>query len=157
MKKETDPGKGYGNIYTPHAGSMIITVQREAGLANRTMVLSPRRVKALRLLNSRIGLSVLGILVLSWIVLAVQAVRVPLLQQRLARMEKDAARLDTLERTLGELQQRYTQVQRMLGAAPAAPPQTPPESTGGGGAGVVPPGAAPMRTAVPVPGAAGRQ
>jgi hypothetical protein len=156
VKKQTDPGKGYGNIYTPHAGSMIITVQREAGLANRTLVLSPRRVKALRLLNSRIGLSVLGILVLSWIVLAVQAVRVPLLQQRLANMEKDAARLDTLEQTLGELQQRYTQVQRMLGAAPAAQPALP-ESTGGGGAGVVPPGAAPLRTVVPVPGAAGRQ
>ena len=156
MKKQTDPGKGYGNIYTPHAGSMIITVQREAGLANRTLVLSPRRVKALRLLNSRIGLSVLGILVLSWIVLAVQAVRVPVLQQRLAAMEKDAARLDTLEQTLGELQQRYTQVQRMLGAAPVTQ-EAPAESTGGGGAGVTPPGAAPVRTAVPVPGATGRQ
>ena len=47
----TDPNtkhKGYGNIYTPHAGSMIIQVQREGGLANRTIVLSPRRVRLRR-------------------------------------------------------------------------------------------------------------
>ena len=146
MTKRNTDGRGYGNIYTPHAGSMIITVQREAGLANRTLVLSPRRVKALRLLNSKVGLSALGVLVLSWIVLAIMAIRVPVLQNRLSRMEKDQARLDTLEQTLGELQQRYSQVQRMLGAAPVAQPQALPDSTGGGAAGVV-----------PVPGAAGRQ
>jgi hypothetical protein len=121
-KRHTDPnGKGYGNIYTPHAGSMIITVQREAGLANRTMVLSQRRVKLLRWLNSKYGRIAIGALALSWIVLAVLAVRVPMMQQRLERMERDQARLDTLQQTLGELQQRYTQVQRMLGAAPVAP------------------------------------
>ena len=121
-RRHTDPnGKGYGNIYTPHAGSMIITVQREAGLANRTLVLSQRRVKLLRWLNSKYGRIAIGALALSWIVLAVLAVRVPLMQQRLERMEKDAARLDTLQQTLGELQQRYTQVQRMLGAAPVTP------------------------------------
>jgi hypothetical protein len=121
-KRHTDPnGKGYGNIYTPHAGSMIITVQREAGLANRTLVLSQRRVKLLRWLNSKYGRIALGALALSWIVLAVLAVRVPMMQQRLERMERDQARLDTLQHTLTELQQRYTQVQRMLGAAPVAP------------------------------------
>ena len=122
-KRHTDPnGKGYGNIYTPHAGSMIITVQREAGLANRTLVLSQRRVKLLRWLNSKYGRLAIGALALSWIVLAALAVRVPLMQQRLERMEKDAARLDTLQHTLTELQQRYTQVQRMLGAAPVTIP-----------------------------------
>ena len=128
-RRHTDPnGKGYGNIYTPHAGSMIITVQREAGLANRTLVLSPRRVKALRMLNSKVGLTALGVLALSWIVLAFMAVRVPVLQNRLDRMEKDAARLDTLQQTLAELQQRYTQVQRMLGAAPVTPAAADPSS-----------------------------
>ena len=130
-KRHTDPnGKGYGNIYTPHAGSMIITVQREAGLANRTLVLSQRRVKLLRWLNSKYGRIAIGALALSWIVLAVLAVRVPLMQQRLERMEKDAARLDTLQQTLGELQQRYTQVQRMLGAAPLTPIAADSASTG---------------------------
>ena len=35
------PALSYGNIYTPHAGSMIIQVQRESGLQSRTIVLGP--------------------------------------------------------------------------------------------------------------------
>jgi len=41
---------------------------------------------------------------------------VPMLTYRISHMEHDAARLDTLERSLAELQKRYDQVQRMLGA-----------------------------------------
>ena len=48
---------GYGNIYTPHAGSMIIQVQRETGLANRTIVISERQVALLRIVGSRVGLA----------------------------------------------------------------------------------------------------
>ena len=46
-------GQGYGNIYTPHAGSMIIQVQREHGLANRQIVLTERQVKLLKSLATR--------------------------------------------------------------------------------------------------------
>ena len=42
---------GYGNIYTPHAGSMIIQVQRETGLANRTIVISERQVALVRIVR----------------------------------------------------------------------------------------------------------
>ncbi|NUQ22029.1 MAG: M23 family metallopeptidase [Gemmatimonadaceae bacterium] len=117
-----DPKKqkqGYGNIYTPHAGSMIIQVQREGGLANRTIVLSPRRVRLLRFILSRTGLVLGTALALIFAFFAIQAARVPILTNRLATMERDAHRLDTLEVTLSELQKRYEQVQTMLGAAPA--------------------------------------
>ena len=79
MKGPRQPAKGYGNIYTPHAGSMIINVQRESGLQNRTLVLTPRQVKLLRLLTSRYGLVIVGVVELSWAFFAVQDARVPLL------------------------------------------------------------------------------
>lgn len=114
--------QGYGNIYTPHAGSMVIQVQRELGLANRTIVLSPRKVRLLRFFTSRVGKGIAIVLGLSWIVLAYLALRVPLLTNRLQNLEHTAQRLDTLETTLSRLQYRYNQVHRLLGpsAAPAA-------------------------------------
>jgi murein DD-endopeptidase MepM/ murein hydrolase activator NlpD len=119
----TDPNggqkQGYGNIYTPHAGSMIIQVQREGGLANRTIVLSPTRVRLLRFVLSRTGMVIGGVLALIFVFFGIQAARVPLLTRRLATMELDAKRLDTLQVTLGQLQKRYEQVQTMLGASPA--------------------------------------
>lgn len=112
--------KGYGNIYTPHAGSMIIQVQREGGLANRTIILSPRRVRLLRFVMSRTGIGIGIVLAGMFIFFAVQAARVPILTQRLSHFERDAVRLDTLEQTLAQLTKRYEQVQTMLGASPSA-------------------------------------
>ena len=119
----TDPNgghkQGYGNIYTPHAGSMIIQVQREGGLANRTIVLSPTRVRMMRFILSRTGMMIGAALALVFIFFGIQAARVPLLTRRLATMERDAKRLDTLQVTIDQLQKRYEQVQTMLGASPA--------------------------------------
>jgi len=113
--------RGYGNIYTPHAGSMVIQVQREGGLQSRTIVLSPRQVRLLRFFMSRGGRIMGGIAAVVVLSLGVEAARVPMLTHRLAAFEHTATRLDTLERSLAELQKRYDQVQRMLGAAPARP------------------------------------
>lgn len=124
-RKKKKAHRGYGNIYTPHAGSMIINVQRESGLANRTIVLSPRRVRLLRFALSRIGLFLIAIFAISWILLAIQVTRLPVLNRRLADMQRDAQRLDTLQLKLAVLQSRYEQVQKMLGAAPATPAPTP--------------------------------
>ena len=75
--------RGYGNIYTPHAGAMIIHVQRESGLANRTLIFTQRQVRLFR-----IGAIVLGSLIafgaVSWFFLAAQAARVPYLTRRVA-------------------------------------------------------------------------
>ena len=114
--------RGYGNIYTPHAGSMIIQVQREGGLANRTIILGTRQVKLLRFFMSRGGRVVLGLLAVSWAFFGVQSVRVPVLTAEIRKMEKDALRLDTLTRTLVQLQRQYDQVQLMLGATATAGP-----------------------------------
>ena len=123
--------QGYGNIYTPHAGSMVIQVQRELGLANRTIVLSPRKVRLLRFFTSRVGKGIALVLAMSWLVLAILAMRVPLLTNRLQNLEHTAQRLDTLETTLSRLQYRYNQVHRLLGptAAPTAPPSAQPAAT----------------------------
>lgn len=116
--------KGYGNIYTPHAGSMIIQVQRELGLANRTIVLSKRKVKLLRMLNSRVGRLLMVAAVVSWVALAFQASRASYLSARLNRMQHTAQRLDSLETTLVRLQHRYNQLHAFVGAVnrPGTPP-----------------------------------
>jgi murein DD-endopeptidase MepM/ murein hydrolase activator NlpD len=117
MTESNEHKQGYGNIYTPHAGSMIIQVQREGGLANRTIVLSPTRVRMLRFVLSRTGMVIAAILGVVFAFFAIQAARVPFLTRRLQTMQVDAKRLDTLQVTLGQLQKRYEQVQTMLGAS----------------------------------------
>jgi hypothetical protein len=113
--------RGYGNIYTPHAGAMIIHVQRESGLANRTLIFTQRQVRLFR-----IGAIVLGSLIsfgtISWFFLATQAARVPYLTRRVNQLQHDVSRVDTLQRSLNELAARFQQVQHMMGSAsmPAA-------------------------------------
>jgi murein DD-endopeptidase MepM/ murein hydrolase activator NlpD len=98
---------------------MIIQVQREGGLANRTIILGTNQVRLLRFFMSRVGKTVLALLALSWAVFGVQTMRVPVLSARLRHMERDALRLDTLTHTLAQLQGQYDQVQVMLGARAA--------------------------------------
>jgi len=111
-------GRGYGNIYTPHAGSMIIQVQRESGLANRTIILTQRQVRLLRRGAYAAG-TILGIVLLSWFFLATQAARVPGLTRRVRTLQHDVTRLDTLQAALTALEGRFQQVQHMLSATPA--------------------------------------
>jgi murein DD-endopeptidase MepM/ murein hydrolase activator NlpD len=115
----TDPThsrtQGYGNIYTPHAGSMIIQVQRESGLANRTIILTQRQVRLLRL-ALYIGAVLLTVGSISWVYLAAQAARVPFLTSRVAGLTKEVKQLDTLQVRLAEMERRFLQVQQMMGA-----------------------------------------
>lgn len=104
----------HGDVFARDMGAMIVHVQRESGLAHRTFVLSEWQVKALRIARHRGVRIVIGVVLLSWGYLAVEAARVPLLTTRIARMEQDALRLDTLQQALTELQARYEQVQAML-------------------------------------------
>ena len=116
-KRPYDPHPhGYGNIYTPKAGHMIIHVQRESGFASRTIVLSERQVRLLRYVLSRTGLMILVAAILSWIVLAVQASRVPVLTRRISELERNTKRLDSLSAAVSRANLSYEQVQRMLGA-----------------------------------------
>jgi murein DD-endopeptidase MepM/ murein hydrolase activator NlpD len=112
--------RGYGNIYTPHAGAMIIHVQRESGLANRTLIFTQRQVRLFR-----IGAIVLGSLIcfgaVSWFFLASQAARVPYLTRRVNQLQHDVSRVDTLQRSLNELAARFQQVQHMMGTASVSP------------------------------------
>jgi hypothetical protein len=109
----------HGDVFADGLGAMIVHVQRESGLAHRTFVLKPWQVRFVRAASHR-GVRVLvAMLLLSWGYFAFEAARVPLLTTRLERMEHEALRLDTLEGTLRQLQDRYEQVQKML-SAPAA-------------------------------------
>jgi murein DD-endopeptidase MepM/ murein hydrolase activator NlpD len=112
--------RGYGNIYTPHAGSMVIQVHRESGLANRTIILSQRQVRLLRR-GLKAGAVLLAIILGSWLFLAAQAARVPVLTKRVATLQRDINRVDTLQTALVELEKRFHQVQRMLGASTPVP------------------------------------
>jgi hypothetical protein len=76
----------------------------------------------LRVLTSRWFLVALGVGLVSWGYFAVQAAQVPLLNWRITHMEQDAQRIDSLQKTLTQLQLRYEQVQRML-SAPAMQPR----------------------------------
>jgi hypothetical protein len=107
---------GYGNIYTPHAGSMIIQVQRETGLANRTIVISERQVALVRLIGSRLGLAAVAVFIGTWLLFAVQSVRVPVLAVRIAELERDNRRIDSLQVALSRMHSRYEQVRQMLAA-----------------------------------------
>ncbi|HZO19272.1 MAG TPA: M23 family metallopeptidase [Gemmatimonadaceae bacterium] len=115
----TDPthsrSQGYGNIYTPHAGSMIIQVQRESGLANRTIILTQRQVRLLRI-GLYLGSVLLAIGAVSWVYFAGQAARVPFLTNRVAGLTKEVRQLDTLQIRLAEMERRFAQVQTMMGA-----------------------------------------
>ena len=105
---------GYGNIYTPHAGSMIIQVQRETGLANRTIIISERQVALLRVLGSRIGAIAATVFLVTWLLFAMQSVRVPGLSGRIAELERDNRRIDSLQIALSRMHGRYEQVRQML-------------------------------------------
>ena len=119
---------GYGNIYTPHAGSMIIQVQRETGLANRTIILSQRQVAFLRIVGSRIGLAIGAVFIATWLLFAAQSVRVPVLSVRIAQLERDNRRIDSLQAALSRMHGRYEQVRQMLavGGSTAAQQDAPP-------------------------------
>jgi murein DD-endopeptidase MepM/ murein hydrolase activator NlpD len=116
----TDPthprSQGYGNIYTPHAGSMIIQVQRESGLANRTIIFTQRQVRLLRM-ALYVGGAMLTIGTISWVYLAAQAARVPFLTGRVSTLSKEVRQLDTLQARLAEMERRFLQVQTMMGAS----------------------------------------
>ena len=111
---------GYGNIYTPHAGSMIIQVQRENGLANRTIVISERHIALLRIVGSRIGVAVAAVFFGTWLLFAVQSVRIPVLSDRIAELERDNRRIDSLQVALSRMHGRYEQVRQMLAVSGVA-------------------------------------
>lgn len=111
----------HGDVFGRGWGNMFIHVQRASGLAHRTLVLRPWQVQALRLLVSKWFALVITGVILSWLYFAVQTARLPFLTRRIAHLEQDAAKLDTLQMTLEQLQRRYDQVQQMLSASSRAP------------------------------------
>ena len=107
----------HGDVFGRGSGSMFIHVQRESGLAHRTLVLRPWQVQAVRLVVSRWFAIALTATIVSWAYFAVQTARVPFLTKRITHLEQDAAKIDTLQATLEQLQRRYDQVQQMLSAS----------------------------------------
>ena len=93
---------------------MLIHVQRQTGLAHRTLVLRPWQVQLLRVVVSRWAIAIVILAFAIWGYFAIQAARVPLHTKRLNHLEEDARRIDTLQQTLATLQSRYDQVQKML-------------------------------------------
>jgi len=110
----------HGRILDPSFGSLYVHMHRENGLAHRHYVLKVWQVRFLAIFLSRPMLAIYLVGLLTWGWMASQAAKVPMLQQRIGQLTKDAERLDTLTATLTELQARYAQVQQMLGGAKSA-------------------------------------
>jgi len=120
--KATGARDAHGRILDPSAGSLYVHMHRENGLAHRHYVLKVWQVRLLAVFLSRPMLVLYLIGLLTWGWMAGQAAKVPLLQQRVVELSKEAERLDTLTATLTELQDRYAQVQQMLSGAKSASP-----------------------------------
>ena len=118
--RATGAKDAHGSILDSTSGALYVHMHRESGLAHRHYVLRPWQVRALAVLISRPMLIVYVMALVTWGWMASQALRVPMLQQRVGALTRDAARLDTLTVRLSQLQDRYDQVQRMLGAATRA-------------------------------------
>lgn len=117
--RATGARTAHGHILDGEGGALYVHLHRESGLAHRHYVVRPWQVRLLSVLTARPMLLVYVVAIVTWGWMAGQAARVPLLKQEVARLEMDARRLDTLSATLAQLQARYDQVQRMLGAATA--------------------------------------
>jgi hypothetical protein len=115
--KATGAKDAHGSILDPASGALYVHMHRESGLAHRHYVLKPWQVRTLGVMISRPMLILYVMALVTWGWMASQAVRVPVLQRRIGELTRDAARLDTLTVRLSQLQDRYDQVQRMLGAA----------------------------------------
>jgi len=108
-------------------GALYVHVHSENGVEHETLVLSPARVRLYRWLLSPAAAALFTLFVASWIGFAVVASRLPAMATRIAELEVEAMQMDTLEVRLMELQLRYDQVSRMLGASRDS---TPGDSTG---------------------------
>jgi hypothetical protein len=85
--------------------------------------LSERQVAFLRIVGSRIGLAAAGVFLVTWILFAAQSVRVPVLAVRIAELERDNRRIDSLQVALSRMHGRYEQVRQMLAVGGNADPR----------------------------------
>jgi hypothetical protein len=111
------PDSGRTGMPGRDGGAVYVHLQSANGVQHRTIVISARRARILRSFWSMWGLALVLTLAGSWVYFAMQSTRVPWLTSRIAELDADRLRLDTLQARLVSLQQRYDQVTRMLGAA----------------------------------------
>lgn len=123
--KATGARDAHGRILERSGGALYVHMHREHGLAHRHYVVRPWQVRILGVLLSTPMLLLYFLAVVTWGWMAGQAARVPMLQQQVTHLTKDAERLDALTAQLDELRARYEQVQRMLSAASSSRPAMP--------------------------------
>src|SRR6185295_18418590 len=68
----------------------------------------------------RVGLTAVALFVGTWLLFAVQSVRVPVLAVRIAELERDNRRIDSLQVALSRMHGRYEQVRQMLAVSGAS-------------------------------------
>ncbi len=112
----------HGTLFSrgERGGGLIVHVQRENGLAHRTFVLRGWQLWLVRALSRRWVQVAMAVTLVVCVALATQAARVPLLTRRIAHLEEDQRRLDTLEQHLTTLQARYDQVQKLMSTTTGA-------------------------------------
>jgi hypothetical protein len=93
-------------IVVPHGGS---------DLGTRSFEVSYRRLR-LAGLAVVVALAVWVVSMASWVLVAAQAARVPLLKHEISQLQAENARVVQLAQALHRLESRYEQVRQMLGA-----------------------------------------
>jgi len=99
------------------AGALYVHLQSDGGVDHKTFVVPPRTATVLRALWSPWGVALALAVAGSWVYFGVESARIPLLNRRIAALQAEALRIDTLQAKLQALQLQYDQVQAMLGAA----------------------------------------
>jgi hypothetical protein len=110
----TPPPLDLRSLFSRKSGALYVQVHAESGQEHRTMVLSPDRVRLFRWIVSPLGVGLAAFFAVTWLVMAVLAARLPSATRRIAELEAESMRVDTLEARLMDLQLRYDQVTRML-------------------------------------------
>jgi hypothetical protein len=93
-------------IVVPHGGS---------DLGTRSFEVSYRRLRLAGLVVL-VAVTLWVVSMASWVLVAAQAARVPLLKHQIAQLQAENARVVQLAQTLRRLEARYEQVRQMLGA-----------------------------------------
>jgi murein DD-endopeptidase MepM/ murein hydrolase activator NlpD len=95
--------------------TFIVVPHGEGDLSTRSFEVSYRRLRVVAALAA-VAVGVWLLSMLSWGYLAAQAARVPGLERQVAALEEENARVEQLAAALARMEQRYRQLQIMLGA-----------------------------------------
>jgi hypothetical protein len=104
-KTQTRDERSMTFVVIPHGGS--------SDLSTRSYEISYRRLRALAV-TGVVALALVFLMAASWVWVAAQAARVPMLQREVADLQKERQERERLARSLARMQATYEQIRVML-------------------------------------------